>query len=52
MNINYHSFPARKILAWVQHYDAEKYWGRREYVIHVGGGKTSQVGLSHVHKAM
>lgn len=39
MNINYHSFPARKILAWVQHYDAEKYWGRREYVIHVGGAK-------------
>ena len=43
MNIDYHKFPVRNVLAWIQHYDAEKYWKRRDYVIHVGGGKTPKL---------
>jgi len=43
MNIDYHKFPVRNLLAHIQHYDAEKYWKRRAYVINMGGGKTSQV---------
>ena len=36
MNINYTKFPARNILAFIQHYDAKKYWKRREYVVNGG----------------
>lgn len=39
MNINYHRFPIRNILAVIQHYDAKKYWKRREYVVNRGGSK-------------
>ena len=49
MNIDYHKFPVRNVLAWIQHYDAEKYWKRRDYVIHVGGGKTPKAIVFTVH---
>ena len=39
MNIDYHRFPIRNILAAVQHYDARKYWKRREYIVNGGGLK-------------
>lgn len=39
MNIDYHEFPVRNILAHIQHYDAKKYWKRREYVVKPGGNK-------------
>ena len=39
MNIDYHRFPIRNILAVIQHYDAKKYWKRREYVVNGGGLK-------------
>ncbi len=39
MNIDYRKFPARNILAWIQHYDERRYWKRREYVIRPGGMK-------------
>lgn len=37
MNIDYHKFPFRNVLAHIQHYDAEKYWRCRDYVIKRGG---------------
>lgn len=39
MNINYHKFPVKNILAHIQHYNAEKYWKRRNYVIKKKGNK-------------
>ena len=39
MNIDYHRFPIKNILAIIQHYDAKKYWKRREYVVNGGGLK-------------
>lgn len=39
MNIDYHKFPVRNVLAHIQHYDAKKYWKRREYVVKPGGNK-------------
>ncbi len=39
MNIDYHKFPFRNVLAFIQHYDAKKYWRRREYVVREGGIK-------------
>ena len=39
MNIDYHKFPVRNVMSWIQHYDAEKYWKRRDYVINRGGYK-------------
>lgn len=38
MNIDYHKFPVKKVLGLIQHYEAEKYWRRRDYVIREGGG--------------
>lgn len=49
MNIKYNRFPARNILSLIQHYNAKKYWERREYVIHVGGGKAPKANLSNIH---
>lgn len=37
MNVNVNKFPARNILAFIQHYNAQKYWRRREYVVNGGG---------------
>ena len=39
MNVDYHKFPAKNILAMIQHYNPEKYWKRRDYVIRPGGMK-------------
>ena len=39
MNINTRKFPAKNILALIQHYDPGKYWKRRQYVINPGGTK-------------
>lgn len=39
MNIDYHKFPVKTVMAYVQHYNADKYWKRREYVVNRGGNK-------------
>lgn len=33
MNIDYKTFPVKQILSLIQHYNHEKYWKRRNYVI-------------------
>lgn len=37
MNIDYKKGFGKLLQNWVQHYDAEKYWTRRDYVIRRGG---------------
>lgn len=39
MNTFYKRFPFKNVLTFIQHYNAEKYWKRRSYVINEGGCK-------------
>lgn len=39
MNVDYHKFPAKNVLAIIQHYNEKKYWKRRKYVVEKGGFK-------------
>lgn len=51
MNIDYHKFPVKNVLAHIQHYDAEKYWRRRDYVINMGGTAYKAM-VSPIYKTM
>ncbi len=52
MNINYHKFPVKNVLGWIQHYNPEKYWKRRSYVINRGGGKASNYYIFYILNAV
>lgn len=38
MNVNVNKFPVKQLYCLIQHYDKEKYWKRRDYVISRNGG--------------
>ena len=43
MNIDYHKFPVKNVLALIQHYNHDKYWKRRDYVVRPGGFKLLKI---------